>query len=392
MAWNSFVRILEPPKFLSAMKPSLSAFRQKFCIFSSALLLVGAMTLGLTGCNPDQGSSAGSSSSKSPTAASSETDSSAGSSPNVANMPRFIPLGTAPPGGVFYVVGNAIASVLNEKKGNATWTVQANGTKGTQQNILMLEKGEIILGMSNASISYNAINGSGIWNQPYQIRSVATLAPNIGLFVTKKNSGIRTFADLKGKRIAVGPAGAGFESFLGPLMTAHGLTYTDQAKSFTPVPADYSTAVQLLGDGDIDAAFMGGALPMPAILQATSTMELHYIPFDDAVLNELVEEYPFFQLVTIPAKNAQGEPTYKGLEDDFRAINVGSMQLITDAKVNDDVIYELTKRIWENRDAIAAEHPAGRAINETNVVRNVGSPFHPGAIKFYQEIGIWKAD
>jgi TRAP transporter TAXI family solute receptor len=307
-------------------------------------------------------------------------------------MPRFIPLGTAGSSGAFFVVGNAIATVLNETKGNATWTVQPNGTSGTQQNILLLDKGELILGMSNAAISFNAVNGIGIWNRSYEIRSVATLAPNVGLFVTKKDSGIRVFSDLKGKRIAVGPAGAGFETFLGPLMTAHGVAYTNSDKGFTPISADYSSAVQLLGDGDIDAAFLGGAIPMPAIIQATSTMELHYIPFDEAVLAELVEEYPFFQLATIPAKNAQGEPTYKGLDHDFPSIDVGSMHVITDGKVSDEVIYEIAKRIWENREAIAEKTLAGKAINEKNVIRDVGVAFHPGAIKFYKEIGIWKAE
>jgi TRAP transporter TAXI family solute receptor len=148
----------------------------------------------------------------------------------------------------------------------------------------------------------------------------------------------------------------------------------------------------LLGDGDIDAAFMGGATPMSAILQATSSMDLHYIPFDETVLMNLVEKYPFFLLAEIPAKNTQGEPTYKGLAHDFKTIDVGSMHLITDAKVSDDLIYEMTKRIWENREAIAAKHPAGKSINEKNVVRDVGTPFHPGAIKFYKEIGVWIED
>jgi TRAP transporter TAXI family solute receptor len=185
------------------------------CFCASTILAVVVAML-FAGCNPDQGSK-GSGSGGGP---SSQSNSSS------ATLPRFIPLGTAGSAGVFFIMGNSIAEVLNESKGDAKWTVQPSGTKGTQQNILMLDKGEIVLGMANAAISYHAVNGLGIWNQPYQIRNVATLAPNVGLFVTKKDSGIRTFADLKGKRIAVGPAGAGFETFLSPLMTAHGVAYT----------------------------------------------------------------------------------------------------------------------------------------------------------------------
>jgi len=332
--------------------------------------------VGLLGCDPDQGAG-----NRKPTAEEETATRTA--------EPRFIPMGTAPSGGAFFVVGNSIASVLNENKGSAIWTVQPEGTRGTQQNIRMLDKGEALLGMSNASISFYAVKGEGIWREPYAIRSVATLAANVGIFVTKRDSGIRQFSDFRGKRIAVGPAGAGFESFLTPLLAAHGIRYEADQSDFTPIPADYTTAVQLLGDGEIDIAFMGGAVPMPAITQATSTMDLFYIPFDPAAIEKLVEEYPFFQPATIPAKNSAGQPTYKGLEDDFLAINVGSMQLITHQKVDDSLIYELTKRMWENRDAIARQHPAGRSINEQNVARFVGTEFHPGAIRFYQEIGIW---
>jgi uncharacterized protein len=341
------------------------------------------------GCDPDQGAKGGSARPKDPQAKSkgSETESKSDES---SELPRFVSMGTAPSGGNFFVIGNAISSAVNENKGDAKWSIQANGTKGTQENILKLEQGEFLLGMSNAAISYNAALGKGIWKQPYDIRSVVTMAPNVGLFVTKKESGIRTFSDLKGKRIAVGPAGAGFETFLGPLMTAHGISYSDEKKDFTPVPADYNTAVQLLGDGDIDAAFMGGSIPMPAIIQATSSMELHFIPFDQMAVKKLIDQFPFFQAATIPAKNDKGEPTYKGLEQDFSALNVGSMQLITHAKVNEQWVYTLTKAIWESRDRITAQTPIGKSINEKNAARNVGIEFHPGAIKFYKEIGIWK--
>ncbi len=337
----------------------------------------------LIGCDPDQGAT------RTPTTGG---NGNAKGNPSPDASPRFIPLGTAPSGGAFFVVGNAIAAVLNENKGAADWTVQPEGTKGTQQNIRMLDKGEVLLGMSNAAISFYAVKGEGIWREAYDLRAVATLAPKIGVFVTKRNSGIRSFADLNGKRVAVGPAGAGFETFLGPLMSAHGVKYTVNESSFTPVNADYTTAVQLLGDGEIDAAFMGGAIPMPAITQATSTMDLFFIPFDPATIDQLVADYPFFQPAKIPAKNANGDATYTGLEQDFPAINVGSMQLITHASVNEELIYQLTKRIWEHRADIVKQHPAGRAINENNVARYVGTDFHSGAIRFYREIGILDDD
>ncbi len=303
---------------------------------------------------------------------------------------QFITIGTAPPAGAFAPVGNAVATILNDNKGEQDWKAQATGTKGSKENIRGLDKGTYQLGMSNSAISYNAVRGEGGWDKKYDLRAVATIAPNIGLFITKKSSGIKTIADLKGKRVAVGPAGAGFEMFLGPLMTEHGVKYTADEKEFTAVNAKYSDAVQQLGDGGIDAAFVGGAIPTSAVTQACTTYDVQFIQYDPEARKRLIEKYDFFQAATIPAKNRDGKPTYKGMGDeDFPAMNVGSMQLVTYASVDEEVVYQITKRVWEHRADIAKLHPAGKAINEKNASRYTGTDFHPGAIRYYKEAKVW---
>ena len=102
---------------------------------------------------------------------------------------------------------------------------------------------------------------------------------------------------------------------------------------------------------------------------------------DDAP--EKLKEYPFYFSVPVKAD------AYSDLEEDLVGINVGNMHLITHANVDQDVVYNLTKLMYENRAQIAEKHPAGKAINPKNVVRDTGTPFHPGAIKFYKEAGIW---
>jgi TRAP transporter TAXI family solute receptor len=305
---------------------------------------------------------------------------------------RFVTLGTAPVGGAFRPVGEAISSVLNEHKGEAAWRVQPKGTKGSQQNILGLEDGELQLAMSNSAISYHAVQGRGGFEKPYEIRAVVTLAPNIGLFITKQDSGIRTLADLKNKNVTVGPAGAGFEMFLGPLLTAHGVTYTDQQQDFRPNNDTYSNAVGALGDGTVDACFMGGAIPTQAVTQACRTYPVYFIPYDESVRQQLIEQYPFYRDVTVPAKTKSGDETYPGMTEDFPAMDVGSMHLITSADADQEFIYQITRIIWEHRAEIAAQHKAGNAINEQNAARYTGTPFHDGAIRFYREIGIWPED
>lgn len=296
-------------------------------------------------------------------------------------VPRlFVTLGTAPAGGAFAPVGNAIANVVEANKGDLNWVVAPEGTKGTQENIRMLDESELEFAMANAAISYFATKGEGAWKNPYQVRAVATLAPNVGVFVTTASSGIKTIADLKGKRVVLGPAGAGFDYFLKPLLNAHGVSYDD----LTVLNAKYFGAGDMLADGKADAAFMGGAIPIPAVTQLCSSQDVVFIKLDDDAPDKL-KEYPFY--FSVPVKAG----TYSDLKEDLTGINVGNMQLITHADVEEDVVYNFTKLMYENREQVAEKHPAGKALNPKNAVRDTGTPFHSGAIKYYKEAGIWPA-
>ncbi|HUP25758.1 MAG TPA: TAXI family TRAP transporter solute-binding subunit [Thermoanaerobaculia bacterium] len=298
--------------------------------------------------------------------------------PSATGGRRFLSLGTAPPGGAFFVVGGALADVLNTRDG---WQVTAEATKGSQENIRRLARGELDFALSNAAITYFAVRGTEGWEQAYPMRSVMTLAPNVGLFVAPQSSPVKALADLRGRRVVVGPAGAGFEYFLKPLLGAHGVRYED----FTPLNNTQTGTVDMLTDGSAAAAFLGGAIPTASITQASSSLDLHFVPFESSQVAGVVAQYPFFQEAVIPAG------TYRGLDQDFQALDVGSMHLITGADVPDDLVYEVTKAIWDLRDQVTSRHPAGRDIRADNVTRDVGTEFHPGAVRFYREIGIWPA-
>ncbi|MEE2777081.1 MAG: TAXI family TRAP transporter solute-binding subunit [Acidobacteriota bacterium] len=291
----------------------------------------------------------------------------------------FLSIGTAPVVGGFYLVGGALAEVLNENQGPIQWDVTAEATKGSQENIRRLAQGQIELAMSNSAITYHAVRGESGWEQPYDVKVVMTLAPNVAQFISKKGSGIESLSDLAGNRVAVGPAGAGFEQFVGPLLAAHDLTYDD----FSPINATQSASVDMLKDGTAVAAFLGGAVPHPAITQASATLDVQFLPYAETAREELTEAYAFFWPVNVPAG------TYKSQDADFPGMNVGSMHLITSGDQDEELVYEVTKTIWENRAAVVQRTATGRAINEGNVARNTGTDFHPGAIRFYQEIGVW---
>jgi len=293
---------------------------------------------------------------------------------------RYISVGTAPAGGAFFVVGSAIAEVVAGNAPEAGWEVTAEATKGTQENIRRLVSSELEFALANAAISYFAVRGEGAWETEHAIRSVMTLAPNVGLFLTPQSSGIRKIQDFAGKRIVVGPAGAGFEYFLRPILAAHGVTYDD----FTPINSTYIGAVDLLADGSAAAAFIGGAVPTPAATQASTSQDIFFIPFDAAAKQSLFADYPFFNAITIPAD------TYKGQTEPFASMNVGAMHLITAEGADENMVYAFTKTLYIHRAEVVKRHGAGKAINPTNVVKDTGTAFHPGAIRFYREIGIWQ--
>ena len=293
--------------------------------------------------------------------------------------PKFLSVGTAPPGGAFFVVGGAIAQVVDQNTRTTGWQVSSEATKGTQENIRRLARNELDFALANAAISYFAVRGEGKWEAKQEIRTVMTLAPNIALFITPSGSGVNTMADLRGERVVVGPAGAGFDHFLRPILQAHGITYDD----FTPLHNTQAGAVDMLADGSAAAAFLGGAVPTASITQASASQDIHFIPFDAAARDVLFERYPFFAPAKIPAD------TYRDQREEYAGMNVGNMHLITRASLDEDTAYAFTKALYENRAEVVKKHPAGRAINPKNIVRDTGTPFHPGAIRFFKEIGIW---
>ena len=292
---------------------------------------------------------------------------------------QFLSLGTAPPGGAFFVVGSALAEVINETGGGLGYSVTAEATSGSQENIRRLASGELDFALSNAAITYFAARGAEGWDRAYPVRSVMTLAPNVALFVTRAGSGVASIADLRGRRVTVGPAGAGFEYFVGPLLAAHGVAYDD----FSPLNATQQAAVDMLTDGSADATFLGGAVPTASITQAAASLELTFVPFGEEEKQRLIDEYLFFRPATIPAE------TYRGQTEPFEGLDVGSMHVITAADAADDLVHNVTRLLYEHRALVVEKHAAGRAINPANVVRDTGTAFHPGAIRFYEEAGIW---
>ena len=348
---------------------------------------------------------------------------------------RFLSFGTSPVGGTFPVVGGALAEILNSHRGNNKWKVQIKGSKGSQENIRRLNSGEFQLGMCNSAISYFASRGESSWSDEgaYNIRAVCTLAPLVAMFVTKRDTGIQTIGQLRDKRVVVGPAGAGFGMFVFPILEAHGVG----RNGFTPLFSSQGSAVDMLRDGSADAAFLGGALPAQAIIQATASFDVFVVPYDPKVLTKLIQEYDFFKAIPhalvksrygrilhydeedrinemkrdeLLAFVQQEKLKVKGVEDlklkelrkavigaRFGWLNVGSMQVITHENVDKQLIKNILKVFWVNRFELAKMHPALGFLNPRTILLGnqrrliqgafffTGIKFHDGAIEFFSE-------
>jgi TRAP transporter TAXI family solute receptor len=291
----------------------------------------------------------------------------------------FISVGTAPAGAAFNPVGSAICEVINENRGELNWTANAEATGGSMENIRLLTQDKLQFSMSNASITYFAVRGTEGWEQKHEVRSVMSLFPNIAMFVTLDNSEVRSIADLKGKRVYIGPEGAGFEYFINPILNEHGLKITD-------LEVRYGTqleATEMLSDGTVVAAMLGGGLPNPAITQLAQGNAIRFLPYDEAAKQGLLEQFPFYSAVTVPGG------TYKGVDAEFAGMSVGWAHLIAHQSLDEEVVYQFTKLLWENREKVATRNRAAAGIKPESAAQNNGVPYHPGAEKYFREIGIW---
>jgi TRAP transporter TAXI family solute receptor len=187
---------------------------------------------------------------------------------------------------------------------------------------------------------------------------------------------------LKGKRVVVGPEGAGFEYFIRPILEEHGVKFgKDKSDSdFEPVNTGMISSVGQLQDGSVHATFLGGGIKSPAISNADSVMDVHLIPFDPDKRAALIERLPSFTAATIPAE------TYGGQTEPFAGLNVGSAQILVRSDADDQFVYDVTKLLFENLGKMAETIAAVKAVNASNVTRDTGVEFHPGAIRFYQEL------
>ena len=294
---------------------------------------------------------------------------------------QFFRIGTGGTAGTYYPVGGMIANAVSQP-GKIIVTAQASN--GSVANVNGISGGAMESGFSQADVATWAQKGTGIYegkpNVP-DLRLIANLYPESVHIVVKKGSGIKTVADLKGKRVALDEPGSGTLVNARIILAAYGIKESD----IRPEYIKPNQAGDKMKDGALDAFFFVGGAPAGAIAElASSGGGIELLPLDGAAAEALRKTSPFFSADNIPAA------TYK----DVAAVNTLSVgaQWVTSAKADAETVYQVTKALYSEatQKALAAGHAKGKLITLQNAVLSAGIPFHPGAEKFYREAGVLK--
>ena len=298
-----------------------------------------------------------------------------------ANAQQFFRIGTGGTAGTYYPVGGMIANAVSQP-GKIIATAAA--TNGSVANVNGIAGGSLESGFSQSDVATWAQKGTGIFegkpNVP-GLRMIANLYPETIHVVVKKGSGIKTIQDLKGKRVALDEPGSGTLINARLVLAAYGIQETD----IKPEYIKPNQAGDKMKDGSLDAFFFTGGAPAGAIAElASSGSGIELLPIDGPQAQGLRMASPFFANDSIPAD------TYKSVAA-VNTLAVGA-QWVTLDKVDAETVYQITKSLFSDatQKALQSGHPKGKMITLKNAVQGVGIPYHPGAERFYKEVGALK--
>ncbi|GAB3684844.1 TAXI family TRAP transporter solute-binding subunit [Salinisphaera aquimarina] len=299
----------------------------------------------------------------------------------LASAKTFITIGSGSTTGLYYPTAVGMAKIVNE----AGIDVRANArsTGGSVFNDRAVGAGQLQMGISQNNVAYYAYNGSGVeafkGNPIENLRGVAVLYPETIQILARKDSGIKTLSDIKGKRVYVGDIGSGTEQDVKNLLGAFDMSLDDLK---TPVRGSAGSAVGLLRDGQIDAMFYTVGLGASAITEAAQTAPIDLVSVKSDKIEELNAKYPFYTEIKIPGG------TYPGMDEDATAVTLKAM-LVTSSDVSEDAIYQFMETVFsKNKKAFYndIQNPnLKKYFTLDSALEGMSIPLHPGAAKFFKQ-------
>ncbi|MDR0719137.1 MAG: TAXI family TRAP transporter solute-binding subunit [Treponema sp.] len=286
-------------------------------------------------------------------------------------------LGTAGTAGTYYVVGAAMAQAINNHSDRVN--VIAQPTKGSIENINLTNTGDIQMGMSNADGVYWATTGTGTYANTgaMNVSAVMSLYMSAGQMVTLRSKNIVSYADLRGKKVCLGPPSTTIVEMSKAILRGYGI---DPDNGITPFFLSFDEGLGKLTDGDIDATFFVAGIPTAAMINAASTGNIRFIEASNEVLEKVSTENPYFQRYSIPAG------TYRGQDTDVPTLKIMT-EIFVNNEVPEDVVYEFVKNALVYQPEYLSSHVVVVEITPQTAASTI-SKLHPGALKYYKEAGI----
>jgi TRAP transporter TAXI family solute receptor len=296
-----------------------------------------------------------------------------------AQAAEFINVLTGGTSGIYYPMGVALSQVYGRAMPNAKTAVQATKASAENLNLLQAGRGEVAFTLGDAlSDAWKGDAEAGFAKPLNKLRGLAGIYANYVQIVASADSGIKTLADLKGKRISVGAPKSGTELNARAVLKAAGLSYKDFAKvEYLP----FGESVELMKNRQLDVTLQSAGLGVASLRDLAVSMKIVVVEIPPDVVAKVGDTA--YQPAVIPAG------TYEGQAKDVPSIAIQNF-LVTHEGVPTETVYLMTKSLWENLDALVAAHAAGKAIKKENALKGMPVPLHPGAEKYYREIGLLK--
>jgi hypothetical protein len=297
---------------------------------------------------------------------------------------QFVTIGTGGITGVYYPTGGAIAKMVNAKRKEYGIRATVESTGGSVFNINAVLSGDLDFGIAQSDRQYQAIEGLAEWKDQgpqKKLRAVFSIHPESITLVAGAETGIKEIADLKGHSVNIGNPGSGQRQNSIDALNAVGLNYENDVQAEGVKAAE---APGLLQDDRIDAFFYTVGHPAGAIKEATAgKRKVRIVAIDAPGIDDMIEEKPYYARAMIPIQ------FYPGAVNDSDVPTFGvKATFVTSADVSDDVVYAITKEVFENFEDFKKLHPAYSVLTKQNMLEGLSAPLHPGALKYYKEVGL----
>lgn len=298
--------------------------------------------------------------------------------PAIAKADEFINVLTGGTSGVYYPLGVALGKIYGDNIAGARTQVQA--TKASVENLNLLQAGRGEIGFSlgdSVQMGWEGNKEAGFPGKLDKLRGIAAIYPNYIQIVASQDSGIKTLADLKGKSLSVGAPKSGTELNARAILKAAGMSYDDMGKTeYLP----FAESVELIKNRQLDATLQSAGMGVASIRDLATSVKINVVAVPKADVEKIGAPY-------VPAVIPAG--TYEGQTADVETAAVGNF-LITHEGVSDETAYQMTKLLFENLPALTAAHAAAKAIDVKKAIEGMPVPLHPGAERYYKEVGILK--